>query len=368
MKVGLLVPGGLDRSGTTRVVPALLWLMERLARDAEVHAFAFAPARRAERYPLVGATVHSIGAGVRPARAALAIACEHRRQPFDVLHAFWATRCGSVAVALGRTLNIPTIVHLAGGETAALPTIDYGDLRTRRGRGIVRRVLQAADVVTAPSEFIVEQAAELGAHAIRLPLGVDRRAWPPCPPRPRDPSQPARLVHVASLNRVKDPFTLLAAAGRLTQRGTEFVLDIVGEDTLHGLAEAAAKHHGMNGRVRFHGFRPQARLRPMVLGADVMVMASRHEAGPIAALEAAVSGVPVVGTPVGHLAEWAPDAAVVAPAGDPDALADAIESLILDEDRRLAVARAAHCRALAEDADTTARRVWQLYRDVTGRG
>lgn len=366
MKVGLLVPGGLDRSGTERVIPALLWLIERLARDAEVHAFAFAPARRRERYALGNATVHAIGAGVRPARAAAAIAAEHRRGRFDVLHAFWATRCGSVATALGRVLGVPTVVHLAGGETAALPAIDYGDLRNRRGRAVVRAVLRAADVVTAPSEPIVRAAAELGRHAIRIPLGVDRRAWPPCPPRRRDPDRPARLVHVASLNRVKDPFTLLAAAGRLAERKVPFILDIVGEDTLHGLVEAAARHHGMNGRVRFHGFRPQPALRPFVLGADVMVMSSRHEAGPIAALEAAVSGVPVVGTPVGHLAEWAPDAAVVVPPGDPEALAEAVASLLDDEERRLAIACAAHARALAEDADTTARRILDLYASLNG--
>lgn len=367
MKVGVLAPGGFDPSGTQRVIPALLWLIERLSREAEVHAFAFAGSDRTRRYPLAGATVHAIGAGIRPARAAAAIMREHRRRPFDVLHAFWATRCGSVAVTVGRALRIPTVVHLAGGETADLPLLDYGDLRTRRGRGIVRKVLHAADVVTAPSAPIVAAAAELGVRAVRIPLGVDRRAWPPCPPRERDPSRPARLVHVASLNRVKDPFTLVAAAGSLTRRGTPFVLDIVGEDTLHGLAEATARHHNMNGRVRFHGFREQTKLRPMVLGADVMVMASRHEAGPIAALEAAISGVPVVGTPVGHLAEWAPDAAVVVPPGEPEALADAVEALVSDEQRRLAIANEAHCRALAEDADATARRVIGIYRELTGR-
>ena len=31
MRVALVVPGGLDRSGRTRVVPSLLWLVERLA-------------------------------------------------------------------------------------------------------------------------------------------------------------------------------------------------------------------------------------------------------------------------------------------------------------------------------------------------
>ncbi len=37
-----------------------------------------------------------------------------------------------------------------------------------------------------------------------------------------------------------------------------------------------------------------------------MIISSRHEAGPLAVLEAAVKGVPTVGTAVGHIAEWAP--------------------------------------------------------------
>src|SRR2546429_2362007 len=51
---------------------------------------------------------------------------------------------------------------------------------------------------------------------------------------------------------------------------------------------------------------------------------SRHETGPLAMLEAAVAGVPTIGTAVGHIAEWAPHAAVSAPVGDSAGLAGAI--------------------------------------------
>jgi hypothetical protein len=40
-----------------------------------------------------------------------------------------------------------------------------------------------------------------------------------------------------------------------------------------------------------------------------MVVSSRHEAGPVAVLAAAVAGVPTIGTCVGHIAERAPSAA-----------------------------------------------------------
>jgi glycosyltransferase involved in cell wall biosynthesis len=68
---------------------------------------------------------------------------------------------------------------------------------------------------------------------------------------------------------------------------------------------------------------------------------------------------------VGHLAEWAPEAAVVVPPGDPAALADAVAALLGDEERRLGVALEAQSRALAEHADHTAARVLQIYDELT---
>jgi hypothetical protein len=51
---------------------------------------------------------------------------------------------------------------------------------------------------------------------------------------------------------------------------------------------------------------------------------------------------------------------------DPSALAAAIEAMLADDARRLRIARAAQRRALAEDADATARIVLALY-ETLGR-
>ena len=362
MKVAIVAPGGLDPSGERRVIPALLWLIERLSREAEVHAFTLAPVESGGTYTLRGATVHAVGPHL--ARAASAIRAEHARGRFQVIHAFWATHPAYVALPLGGLLGAPVMVHIAGGELASLPDIDYGGVRTWRGRAAMRAVLRSASVVTGASRGIIESAARLGCRAVRVPLGVARDAWPPCPPRARDTSRPARLIHVASLNRVKDPFTLIRALRLVADRGTSFSLDVAGEDTLQGAVADAAHQAGLADCITFHGFRTQGELRPMVLAADVMVISSRHEAGPIAALEAAVSGVAVAGTAVGHLAEWAPHAAAVAPPGDAEALAHAIDGLLRDETRRLAIAGAAQEHSMSEDADFTASRVMGLYREM----
>jgi glycosyltransferase involved in cell wall biosynthesis len=71
---------------------------------------------------------------------------------------------------------------------------------------------------------------------------------------------------------------------------------------------------------------------------------------------------------VGHIAEWAPSAALAVPVNNPERLADAIHTLLADEPLRLRVARAAQCRALSEDADYTARTFAALYQRLSHGG
>lgn len=361
MKIALVVPGGVDRSGESRVIPALLALIGQLARRHEVHVFALHQEELPGEWDLAGARIHNIGEHRTRLRAIRAIRGEHRRAPFDAIHAIFSGDCGLVAVAAARLLRVRSLVHIAGGELVAMPDIDYGGRRRRASRLREAIVLRAADAVTAASAPVLDSLRALGIPARRVPLGVDLEAWPPLPPRPRT-GGPARLVHVASLNRVKDQATLLRALALLRERGLAFTVDIAGVDTLDGEIQAMAASLGLADAIRFHGFRTQRELRPMLAAADLLVMSSRHEAGPLVALEAAVMGVPTAGTAVGHLREWAPTAASVAATGDADALAGAIGRVLADEALRLRMGGAAQRIALREDARFTARSFEALYR------
>ncbi|MGN2253871.1 glycosyltransferase family 4 protein [Frateuria sp. GZRe12] len=360
MKLALVVPGGVDRSGESRVIPALLALIKRLAQAHEVHVFALRQEAAPATWPLAGATVHNIGDGWQRWRAFRTIAAEHRRAPFDRVHAIFSGRCGQVAAAAGLWLHCPTLVHVAGGELVALRDIHYGGRLNWRGRLSEAIVLRCADQVTAASAPAIDSLRTLGIQAQRVPLGVDLTTWPPQSPRRRGPG-PARLLHVASLNRVKDQPTLLRALAELAKRGVDFRMDIVGVDTLDGEMQRLATQLGLDEHVRFLGFRTQRELHPLMSAAHLLVMSSRHETGPLVFLEAAIAGVPTAGTVVGHLAEWAPAAALATPIGDGMALADAIKRLLDYEDLRLQLAWSAQRRAMREDADHTARAFEALY-------
>jgi glycosyltransferase involved in cell wall biosynthesis len=263
-------------------------------------------------------------------------------------------------------LRVPCVVHVAGGELVALADIGYGGLLRRRGRIREQMTLRRASAVSAASAPLVARIAQFGVRAARVPLGVDLESWPPRAPVRRDPRRPARLLHLASLNRVKDQPTLLAAMAALRTAGVDFRLDVVGEDTLGGEIQAFARGLGIADLVHFHGFLVQREVRPIMEAADLLIVSSRHEAGPLVTLEAAVAGVPTVGTAVGHIAEWAPEAAVAVPVGDAAALARAIDALLGDEERRLRLAREAQRRALIEDADHTARAFQRIYDTLAG--
>ncbi|URL57975.1 glycosyltransferase family 4 protein [Luteibacter flocculans] len=360
MKIAMVLPGGVDRGGEARVIPVFLALIERLARVHEVHVFALHQEKEPGIWPLRGATIHNIGEGRTVWRAIGAVIAEHRKAPFHLVHAIFSGHCSFIAVAAATWLRLPSLVHIAGGELVALDAIGYGGRRTWRGRLREAIVLRLAHVVTAASRPILDALRTLGIEARRMPLGVDTAAWTPRAPRPRGDG-PARLIHVASLNKVKDQGTLLRALAKLIHAGMAIELHMIGVDTLAGEAARLAQHLGIERQVSFLGFRTQRELLPLLAEADLLVMSSLHEAGPLVTLEAAVLGVPTVGTAVGHIAEWSPSAAVAVPPGDVHALADAIHRVLDDDGLRMRLAAEAQRRALAEDADYTASTFLAIY-------
>jgi glycosyltransferase involved in cell wall biosynthesis len=372
MRIALFVPGGVGARGSEHVIPALLALIERLARRHAVLVLSLQPTPAIGRYELLGATVHDVGGGAGRRRRALALlAEEHRKRPFDVFHAFWAQGTGSIAAIAGWRLRVPVVLHLSGGEMASMPDIAYGQRRTARGRLVLRLALAGAQRITVASAPMADAAAALGVTVRRIPLGVALDRWPPVPPRPRDMAQPARLLHIADLNRVKDQGTLLRAVESLSKMHVPFHLDVAGYDTLSGDVQMMARQLGLADRITFHGKLRYAQLHALAVQADLHLLSSRHEAGPLAVLEAALAGAPTVGTRVGHVAEWHPDAAIAVPIGNAEEMARAVAAILANEDARMQLATAAHERALSENADVTARLFEELYSEVVlteGRG
>jgi glycosyltransferase involved in cell wall biosynthesis len=369
MRIGLVVPG-FSADATDWCIPALRHLARTLARTDEVRVIATRYPYRAARYEVDNAEVIALGGATRrgPATVSLwrtaldAFRREHRRRPFDVLHAFWATESGLLTAVAGRVLRIPTLISLAGGELVALPEIAYGDQRLAWERFKVGVSLRLACAISAGSRQLVEHARRYVGHRVvhRLPLGVDLDLFEP---NGTDPPDVARLVHVGTLTGVKDQATLLRAFGHLRRERPTATLDIVGDGPMRADLERLASELAAPGAVRFRGAVDHAMLPPIYRSATAFVLSSRHEAQGMVVLEAAACAIPVVGTRVGVVPELT---SAVAAVTDDRGLAAATQVVLDDPDPH---ARAAFDRARTDfGLDESAARFRDVYASLPSAG
>jgi glycosyltransferase involved in cell wall biosynthesis len=362
MRIGLVVTGGFDESGRERVIPSLLALVERLAGSHEVAVYVLRYHDRPRTYPLLGATIHDLGSprGLRRQYSAL-LSALRRDGSFDVVHGYWALPAGLAAAAAGRRLGVPSIVTFDSGELIAIPDIQYGLQLRWRQRLAVSATMKLASRITVCSQAMESLARARGISPDVIPLGVDVGRFTPASGAGRSP----RLLHVASLNAVKDQGTLIHALARVIDRFPDVHLDVAGEDTLGGAVQALAWQAGIDRHITFHGVLPTDSVIALYQRAHLLVLSSRHEAAGVVVLEAAACGLATVGSRVGYLADWAPDRAVAVAPADPVALADAIAELLADAPRRERLAAAARAWTLDHDADWTAREFVRVYGEIS---
>jgi glycosyltransferase involved in cell wall biosynthesis len=100
---------------------------------------------------------------------------------------------------------------------------------------------------------------------------------------------------------------------------------------------------------------------------DVVLLTSRNEGSPVALIEAAAAGLPVVATDVGGVRSVVRDGetGLLVPSGDPDAAAAALRELLGDPDKMQAMGRAGRSHVLsAFDKSRLLRDISRLYSDL----
>lgn len=377
VRVVMVVPGGVDPPGSPRTIPFIHHLVESVSSEHRLRVIAIGHDPEPGEWRLFDAEVVNVPIG-RHSRAdvaravADAVAAAGRGGRPDVVHGLWANVTGLAAVAIAHRYRVGSVVSVCGGELAALPDIGYGGARRRGTRLLASTTMRAATVTTAATAWMRDQVAAAGHRIDELiPLGADLRVFAPTPTgRSAGDRSAARLVHVGSLNRVKDQELLLRGFARVVAIEPAMRLDVIGIDTMAGEHRRLAARLGIADAVQFHGLLPAADVAALIRTAVLHVNTSRHEAGPVAVLEAAACGVPTVGTAVGHVADLAsmpvPAAVTIRPR-DPAAFAEAVLGLIEDDALRGRLGNRALQWASVHDATFTSRSFEVLYRRLTAR-
>lgn len=282
-----------------------------------------------------------------------------RRRRIEVVHAHGqdasilaATACAIERIPLIVTRHVleePTETwRLACRASLALRAIQRSDRVVAVSKAVARRLVRDVKL-SRPPEVVLNgidpSFFDLGSRdsglELRKSLGLG--------------SGPV-ILSVAALAEGKGHDVLLAAAEVLHGRFGELTVVLAGGGPLEDELRARAAQTGVAVRVLGH----REDIPQLMSMADLVCQASQSEALPTALMEAGAIGRPVVATRVGGTEEVVDDqqTGLLVPAGDPEALAKAMECLLRDPERaarmgRLAARTARRRFSVEAQAETT---------------
>ena len=244
---------------------------------------------------------------------------------------------GVHALPLARRLGVPLITTFHGFDAtlstaALLSSPAWANYPLHRAR-----LAREGALFLCVSSFVRDRVRAQGFPASRTLVhytGVDCAAT-----RPREPGEEtATILHVARLVEMKGTATLLHAFARLARDDAAALLVVIGDGELRRPLRALAAQLGLGARVRFLGALPHAEVMAWMRQAAMLVLPSmrtrtgRVEGLGMVLLEAAATGVPVVGSRVGGIPEGVLDGETgfLVPPGDADALCARMRDLLGD--------------------------------------
>ncbi len=157
------------------------------------------------------------------------------------------------------------------------------------------------------------------------------------------PARRLRIFCIARLTQPKGLDTLLQAASLLGQEALDFEILIAGDGPERASLFALRDQLGLNRVVTFLGELDASAISAHLGNSDLFVLPSRTEALPVSLIEAMASGLPVVATDVGGVAEALRGGAagLLVPPDSPSLIAQALHRLLTREEDRANFARAA---------------------------
>jgi glycosyltransferase involved in cell wall biosynthesis len=307
--------------------------------------------------------------GVPDPRALLRLARLVRSWRPDVVHSHMV-HANLMARALRLVAPVPVLI-------STIHNINEGGRLRMAGYRLTNALVDHMTIISqaAADRFVRERIVPKRLLTV-IPNGVDPALFKPEPGEGREAVRESlglgrefAWLAVGRFEAAKDYPNMLRAFRSVHERQPDAVLLLVGRGSLQAETEALARDLGLDGTVRFLGVRSD--VPRLVSAADGYVMSSAWEGMPMALLEAAAGGLPIVTTRVGgnHEVVLEGESGFLVPAQDAPALADAMLRLLAlpeAERRRMGARGSAHVRAnhgLSRVVDR-----WEtLYREVLRR-
>ena len=259
-----------------------------------------------------------------PAEQAAALIRSLSGQAINGIHGYFAHLPAEVASIAAKQLRVPY-----GFSTHAR------DARKIAPDELARRAHDAACVIACNPD-VAREISHSEARVYLMPHGVDLGRFRP---RARPDDRPLRLLAVGRLVEKKGFDVLIAAAARLS---FPFLLRIIGEGPERARLEALIAAAGLEHQVTLPGAMTHADLPDEYANAHAVVVPSivdstgDRDGLPNVILEAMASGRPVIASDVSAIGAAIADeeTGLLAPPGDPAALASALERIARSQSLR----------------------------------
>jgi glycosyltransferase involved in cell wall biosynthesis len=282
----------------------------------------------------------------------------------DVVHTHMA-KAGALGRSAAHRVRDPVTVHTFHGHVLEGY---FASPSNAAFMAAERRLARRTDALVAVSAATRDDLLALGIgrperwHVVPLALDLEpflRSRIRPAEAR-RSLGLPAAVPLVGTVGRlvpIKNHVLFLEAARRVLEEIPAATFAIAGDGELRPMLEAEAEPLG--DRVRFLGWVRD--LQALYGSLDLVALTSLNEGTPVALIEAAAAGRPVVATDVGGVSEVVREGGYLVPSGDGRAIADAIEGLLLDPALRNRLGEAGRATAERHAADRVAAELAGLY-------
>ncbi len=247
----------------------------------------------------------------------------------DRMHAHFGTNATTVAMLAAEMTGKPFSFTVHGPEEFDKPAAIALPLKIRR-----------ADFTVAISSYGRSQLCRLVDYRywsrIRVVhCGIEPQNFDA--PRPMPLTRPVTLVNIGRFAEQKGQLLLIEAMAQVARRGVEVRLVLVGDGPMRVPLERAIAHAGLGHRVELTGWLDEAGVRRAIEESHALVLPSFAEGLPMVVMEAMAAARPVIATWVAGVPELMQDGRTgwLVPAGDAQALAEAITELATTPDDKL---------------------------------
>lgn len=292
------------------------------------------------------------------------ILAEHKRRPFDVLHAQYGYPNGWAVLLAAQKIGVPTVVSIQGGDGHWV-----GSCCETHRQGMLNVLNNANALLIGCESFAAEVTERLGVPRERftiVPGAVDvSRFYPAKNYVPGAAQDPVRLLYHGRVDRRKGSLDFLEALALLRTQNVKFAATIsgIGPD-YESSRELAAK---LKLDVRFTGYADYEAAPELYRQADVFVSPTYAEGFSNTILEAMASGLSSVSCFAVGVVDCLRDSenGLLVQPGDITALAQALRRIIEDVPlrRRLAATALEECRR-TYSWEAVGRQIMDVYASV----